>query len=60
MFPAPQGMPLLRERLLEKVREENDLRNVDVMVTAGANQVRGTTAADETSTLTTTAIRRNL
>jgi len=33
-----EGLPPLREKLREKLREENGLDGVDVMVTSGANQ----------------------
>ncbi|KAJ3694171.1 hypothetical protein LUZ60_009651 [Juncus effusus] len=37
-YGADEGLPELREALLEKLRRENKLTNSSVMVTAGANQ----------------------
>ncbi|KAJ3701310.1 hypothetical protein LUZ61_005015 [Rhynchospora tenuis] len=37
-YGADEGLPELREALLEKLRKENKLTNSSVMVTAGANQ----------------------
>ncbi|GER40136.1 aspartate aminotransferase [Striga asiatica] len=37
-YGADEGLPELREALMKKLRDENNLRNSSVMVTAGANQ----------------------
>ena len=38
-YGPTEGLPELREAILEKLAAENGLTGVDVMVTAGANQV---------------------
>lgn len=38
-YGPTEGLPELREALLRKLQQENKLEGVDVMVTAGANQV---------------------
>lgn len=40
MYCPDEGLPALRQALLEKLKEENNLSNHDVMITSGANQVR--------------------
>ncbi|PSR96100.1 Aspartate aminotransferase like, partial [Actinidia chinensis var. chinensis] len=38
-YGADEGLPELREALIRKLRQENNIHKSSVMVTAGANQV---------------------
>ncbi|XP_042415603.1 aromatic aminotransferase ISS1-like isoform X2 [Zingiber officinale] len=42
-YGADEGLPELRQALIEKLQRENNLNKVAVMITAGANQMTGIT-----------------